>query len=539
MKFKFLCALLMTIIVGVSSCEKDDSKNPWFEADVITTGDATNVKFVSATLAGQINGFSVSEVKSAVNCYGFFYGTYEDSELDVIKNNIVANNATSNDVYGYLGSDVQVAKANSTGTITISIEGLKENTQYFYVAFAKLESGGEYVFGEVKTFKTEYWDKSVTLKNVTYIDEFHIRIEAERATPSIDDSNAKMQYVVSYSYNENGEKSFRNKNLTFDPSSTILVDTVFVDSYDNDVLYVKYEAQRTDYKDEIRETSCTVNIEKFDPEIKDYSHTILNNSVTLRMPIKRINALHTYFFQVYCDEEWGLVEAKLDSVDGVPTGYAHVVINLPCNTKVSYRPYLVIRENETKKAELPYEEGYANNGYIFIYDKEFNTFLTETESRIPSTDEAVDLGFSFKVAPFCIGQSSSTGSFATFQWKENVDVAKEQWGNGWRMMEGGEMWALFRCEITEEKCKDDVYYYIKDYGYKSPGIFLHYDFYRVTSKTNGNSVVLPESFWTSHSYSEGPGSRWEGTAVVAHLSRNYYGNAPQSWHYPVVPVTTK
>lgn len=94
----------------------------------VFTGDAINVTESSAALNGIVNGTCLTS--------GIIYGT--TSTLSYENGTLVSSSSVSSD-----------------GSYSVSVTGLGINTTYYYRAFA-LVSGGEYVYGEVRSFRTNF-----------------------------------------------------------------------------------------------------------------------------------------------------------------------------------------------------------------------------------------------------------------------------------------------------------------------------------------------------------------------------------------------
>ena len=92
----------------------------------VFTGDAISVTESSAVLNGIVNGTCLTS--------GIIYGA--TSTLSYENGTLVSSSSVSSD-----------------GSYSVSVTGLGINTTYYYRAFA-LVSGGEYVYGEVRSFKT-------------------------------------------------------------------------------------------------------------------------------------------------------------------------------------------------------------------------------------------------------------------------------------------------------------------------------------------------------------------------------------------------
>ena len=109
-------------ILGFTPIESE--LTPELPPVVVTTGDATNIKSLSATVGGRVSGIN-SEAKT-----GFIYGRQPTiSEMEGIK-----------------------IFVNSQDTFSVTLPKLFDETDYYYAAFA--EENGMYYLGEVRSFKT-------------------------------------------------------------------------------------------------------------------------------------------------------------------------------------------------------------------------------------------------------------------------------------------------------------------------------------------------------------------------------------------------
>ena len=91
----------------------------------VTTGSATSITSSSATLSGSVSGADQS-----LTC-GIIYGTS----------------------FSLSSSSGTKKSTTSSGSYSISVTGLNDNTTYYYRAYAIVD--GEYVYGEVRSFTTE------------------------------------------------------------------------------------------------------------------------------------------------------------------------------------------------------------------------------------------------------------------------------------------------------------------------------------------------------------------------------------------------
>lgn len=123
MKNFFVLLILSTFIIGYSACKKE------VLAPVVITGDATDVQYSTATIAGEVSdngGGTISE-------YGFYYSTIPDFAI----------------------TDVGVSKiaaGSGDGSFNADLTGLSPNTTYYYKAYATNET--ETAYGAQKDFKT-------------------------------------------------------------------------------------------------------------------------------------------------------------------------------------------------------------------------------------------------------------------------------------------------------------------------------------------------------------------------------------------------
>jgi hypothetical protein len=125
MKNLFAIIISFVIVAGVSSSCKKEILLP-----TVTTKDATNVEYQTATLNGEVTdngGGTISE-------RGFYYSTTQDFTPG--------------------GTGVtQVKNGSGDGTFSADISGLSPMTTYYYQAYATNETGTTYAI--VKTFKTK------------------------------------------------------------------------------------------------------------------------------------------------------------------------------------------------------------------------------------------------------------------------------------------------------------------------------------------------------------------------------------------------
>ncbi|MCQ2161595.1 MAG: hypothetical protein MJY97_11010 [Bacteroidales bacterium] len=158
------------------------------------------------------------------------------------------------------------------------------------------------------------------------------------------------------------------------------------------------------------------------------------------------------------------------------------------------------------------ESGKTYCAYAYVVDAQGNThdgnvieFIAKQDNTIPANPEYVDLGLSVKWATFDVGSSAPEIKGDLFAWGETAtktsytndnyvyrdnpttlplssDVAHMKWGGDWRMPTESEMSELVNsCSWTLETINNVVCY-------------------RITSKTNGNSIVMPAEDclrWTS------------------------------------------
>ena len=90
----------------------------------------------SAVLSGEVSGIS----GSSSDCrYGFFYGTSSVPSVG--------------------GREIWIG-SNRDGSYTYSLSGLKDNTTYYYCAY--LSVGGQYTYGDVRSFTTEKKKDEIT-----------------------------------------------------------------------------------------------------------------------------------------------------------------------------------------------------------------------------------------------------------------------------------------------------------------------------------------------------------------------------------------
>lgn len=102
----------------------------------VITLPAFSVSESSAVLSGEVSGIS----GSSSDCrYGFFYGTSSVPSVG--------------------GQEILVG-SNGDGRYTYSLSGLKDNTTYYYCAY--LSVGGQYTYGDVRSFTTEKKKDEIT-----------------------------------------------------------------------------------------------------------------------------------------------------------------------------------------------------------------------------------------------------------------------------------------------------------------------------------------------------------------------------------------
>ena len=102
----------------------------------VRTLEAGSVTEESAVLSGEVSGISGS---SSDYRYGFFYGTSSVPSVG--------------------GREIRVG-SNGDGRYTYSLSGLKDNTTYYYCAY--LSVGGQYTYGDVRSFTTEKKKDEIT-----------------------------------------------------------------------------------------------------------------------------------------------------------------------------------------------------------------------------------------------------------------------------------------------------------------------------------------------------------------------------------------
>lgn len=135
----------------------------------VTTGDATDITYNSVVLSGTINNFTAS-----LNC-GFIYGT--SSDLSATKGTLVS--------------------ANSKKDFSLTIKGLSDYTLYYYRSYVIVD--GEYIYGEVKSFRTK---REITITTVSAID-----ITLSSATLRGRISNAEASLTCGFVYGTSADLS--------------------------------------------------------------------------------------------------------------------------------------------------------------------------------------------------------------------------------------------------------------------------------------------------------------------------------------------
>ena len=238
-----------------------------------------------------------------------------------------------------------------------------------------------------------------------------------------------------------------------------------------------------------------------------------------------------------------------------------------CGVVYSKSPNPTIDNNDYKKSEKDtclftvdlnylsvettyYVRAYAVNRVGTSYGNE-KTFKTKTVPK-----QYVDLGLSVKWATFNVGAGSVAELGHDFKWgetapadyskpykwhdengnltkynsvdnKENLDLADDaaraNWGGSWRMPTYKEWYELrYNCNWEWSELPYEWGVGVSDYERYG---------YKVTSKTNGNSIYFPvgwsessSAFYWSSELAFSPSFAWEMRMKEDNLSLNYYGD---------------
>ena len=435
----------------------------------VTTGEATDITDSGATVSGAISGADQS-----LTC-GIIYGT---------SSTLSSSSGTKK-------------STTSWSNYSLTLTGLKATTTYYYRAYAVIE--GEYVYGEVRMFKTQE-TVTVTTGTATNITESGATLSGTISGTS-QSLNCGIIYDTSSTLSStSGTAKSTTSSSNFSISMTGLKDntTYYYRAYavvDDKYVYGEVCSFKT-----LQRVSITTGA------VTD----ITANGATLSGMVN--GATHPYVCGIIYDTSSSLSSTSgtmhTASSDG---DYSFNVSGLKANTTYYYRAYIIVDDE-----------------YSYGEVRSFKTL----QSGGP---EAIDLGLSVKWATCNVGAESPEDYGSYYAWGEteeksnytlenykyynsstgdfnnigsnisgtSYDVAHVKWGGSWRMPTLDEIKELY------DKCS---WQWIEVNGIEGQ---------KVTGP-NGNSIFLPaagDRFGTEVLGRGSYGDYWSGT-----LHENYsYG----------------
>ncbi len=166
----------------------------------LTTMDATDVGMNAATLNGDLN----IESKSEIDAYRIFIWSDTLSSADELMEN---------------GTRAYVWDSNADGVYSYSLSGLSSNTTYYYMAYA--EVGGKELKGEVKEFTTTSLQITVNVSDAT---DIHPSSAVVSGSVSV---NGEVSLTQSFIYSKTASTLDELKESAQENSNATLSDGVY------------------------------------------------------------------------------------------------------------------------------------------------------------------------------------------------------------------------------------------------------------------------------------------------------------------------
>ena len=486
-KTSLLFAIAATLFATVLSCTNEDEEI--IPDPTITTGQASDVTFISASITSQVDIPAKLTDKLEV-------GLFMSNESNPIRSN----------------SSVYLAQEINEGSFTITLSNLNPGSTYYYRSFIHNLTKEEYIYGKIMSFSTSIAQNVVVTGN--FDSESHMvggTINCMSLKDSFDDFGicygTKSQPTVS-------DGKISGKELSQDGDFTFeLLNIPFGKVYYRSYLTINGIDYYGDIKNFNGNTIATGDI---DTDTYTVSSSLgFNNgytNLTVGVCFSKYNQTPTtgdratwtstldgdgFYKSVLKNIPWGKVYYRSFATVGGVTSYGEVrTFNKPMKIGQPVDLGLSVKWADINiGADYPEESG----GYFAWGETEENGVYNPSAYKWCNT-------YISSLTKYCM--NSNYGYEEFYDSKKTLDpeddAANVHWGNGWRIPSKNELMELLTCQYQPDTINGITG--IRVTGPNSNSIFLPLaDFYYdsslspLGSLTNG-TVVHGGMYWCNETY---------------------------------------